>query len=1231
VRDKTPAHPERGKTSPCIPISSCEPLSDEAIKQQRYNETMELFICAVDAGMEEEEEAFSAGDKCALEKIDGVCRRKEMRLTRPEQEAMDALQEYHDEQGHPSAVELLKRYNSTSEKERPAKLRTLRYKSLRWLVGKLTCAACDTGAQRAAPKSKRTLVDVMERKKRAEQSTTLHLCADLCGPHTPELHNVGGAGALHMEERLINKDNRWTLVVVEENTLVGYTAHFDEKGDAKQHLKAAVAWYQSVMRKKVVEIIVDNGTEFKGKLTADMTMPIYLLENGIHMRPTIAHEKVKNSLAERFIDIVVTKARVLIHRARLPTWLHAYAVNYAMHMLNHAPRTSAGGVAPVHYMPNASSIEKQRDLIMFGERVTAYNNNKSDRANKFAPVSAHAIYLGIDRPTGAHVMLVPTSGELTRPYLVTSINVRRTHRFYYSYYSHELAFAPRFGANLPTAEEEIQRRGSRLRHQPSLPHREERAEAPAPPRAASATPTQTVEPVDPAVAASPLRSLSSENGVKVKDVPATNERRAEEKEKEKKQGASAPQRKIIIQKQPVRSSARNANKRVDYSQTKSKAPPKGKYIMKEVFDDVEVAFPDNGGKVAFTDKKGVFHYEMESVRPSPTRPGYMRVKWVDYDGEYDVPISDIDPAIVAENSVREDEDDHQPIQKDETGRHLNEDGTLNVFSVLWEGKSVAMIRQEVFRAAAEQGDRKEPVEQARLAASISNMISSIMLREKESGTLKGEEFVTYLDPDRMKYKRGSKLPYGPTFSVAALEEYRESGKRSARIQWEKNGVQPAKESIEEFEFTMTTEKEVTVSAIVKTKDGTDTVIMEPTTVRQMLGHVMYKQCMEACEKEYAALVENATWRLVRASTLPPNTRPIKCKWVWKFKVNADGGIDKVKARLCARGDMQREGIDYDETFAATVKTKTIKVAALLAIVYGLDLRQIDYTNAFLNGYVKERIFMEQVPLFLIPPEKGEDRPGVLQLVKSLYGIKQAPRVWNKMIDAFMMRMNFTPLTADPGMYVRLSRSGKPIIITLYVDDKMIMVAPEDREEWGEIEKEIAATFRITSEEKCEWILRVSLQHDGKRGVLSLSQQRYVEEMLTTYRDLITRWGSNRRINNPAGIHQLVSTGERVKEDERGQRRKERQAPASRSTLEYKEEKEEAKASSVEDERVLTAEEQKQYQSVVGSLMYAGNITRIDICFQVNALARYMAAARGQHMRAAVRVLQYLQETKTHCT
>ncbi|KAH9288209.1 hypothetical protein KI387_032326, partial [Taxus chinensis] len=110
------------------------------------------------------------------------------------------------------------------------------------------------------------------------------------------------------------------------------------------------------------------------------------------------------------------------------------------------------------------------------------------------------------------------------------------------------------------------------------------------------------------------------------------------------------------------------------------------------------------------------------------------------------------------------------------------------------------------------------------------------------------------------------------------------------------------------------------------------------------------------ETEYDSLMKNQTWELV---DLPTRKKPIGCKWVFKTKYKADGSIDKHKARLVAKGYAQKEGIDYEETFAPTAKMKTIKVVCTLAAQKGWRLQQMDVKSAFLNGDLKEEVYMTQ--------------------------------------------------------------------------------------------------------------------------------------------------------------------------------------------------------------------------------------------------------------------------------
>eukprot|EP00253_Pinus_taeda_P024851 PITA_24851 len=111
------------------------------------------------------------------------------------------------------------------------------------------------------------------------------------------------------------------------------------------------------------------------------------------------------------------------------------------------------------------------------------------------------------------------------------------------------------------------------------------------------------------------------------------------------------------------------------------------------------------------------------------------------------------------------------------------------------------------------------------------------------------------------------------------------------------------------------------------------------------------------QKEYDALIKNDTWKLVDP---PFGTKPIGCKWVYKNKYKANGSLDKQKARLVAKGFAQKDGVDYEETFAPTAKWATIQTLFALVAQNGWKVHQMDVKTAFLNGDLKENVFMSQL-------------------------------------------------------------------------------------------------------------------------------------------------------------------------------------------------------------------------------------------------------------------------------
>ena len=117
---------------------------------------------------------------------------------------------------------------------------------------------------------------------------------------------------------------------------------------------------------------------------------------------------------------------------------------------------------------------------------------------------------------------------------------------------------------------------------------------------------------------------------------------------------------------------------------------------------------------------------------------------------------------------------------------------------------------------------------------------------------------------------------------------------------------------------------------------------------------------KAMLSEYNYLLEYGTWKLV---DFPSNVKAIGFKWVYRIKCKSNGEVDKHKARLVAKGFSQQECIDYYETFAPISKWNTIRTIIILATQNDWKLHQIDVKSAFLNGDLKEQVFITKPHVF----------------------------------------------------------------------------------------------------------------------------------------------------------------------------------------------------------------------------------------------------------------------------
>ena len=191
-----------------------------------------------------------------------------------------------------------------------------------------------------------------------------------------------------------------------------------------------------------------------------------------------------------------------------------------------------------------------------------------------------------------------------------------------------------------------------------------------------------------------------------------------------------------------------------------------------------------------------------------------------------------------------------------------------------------------------------------------------------------------------------------------------------------------------------------------------------------------EEWVEAMNEEYNSIMKNQTWELTE---LPENKTPIGCKWLFKHKLKSDGSIDRFKARLVAKGYAQQEGIDFEETFAPVAKLNTIRILVALATAHNWKIHQLDVKFAFLNGELKEEVYLVQPEGFV---QKGQEHL-VCKLKKAIYGLKHAPRSWYIKIDTFFNHEGFAKSKSDPNLYVKKDKEGNVCLISLYVDDLII--------------------------------------------------------------------------------------------------------------------------------------------------------------------------------------------------
>ena len=321
------------------------------------------------------------------------------------------------------------------------------------------------------------------------------------------------------------------------------------------------------------------------------------------------------------------------------------------------------------------------------------------------------------------------------------------------------------------------------------------------------------------------------------------------------------------------------------------------------------------------------------------------------------------------------------------------------------------------------------------------------------------------------------------------------------------------------------------------------------------------------QDEFNALQSAETWALV-----PPNLSQnlVWCKWVFRIKREPDGSVDRYNVRLVAKGYNQQKGIDYSDTFCPMAKPVTIRILLTLVVQSNWFLHQLDVSNAFLHGILKENVFMTEPSGFI-----DQDHPNhVCHIKKSLYGLKQAPQAWLEKLQSALIYMGFQAFQSDHSLFV----IHKPVLVLVlvYVDD--ILVTGPSSTASSAVISQLSVQFHVKDLGDLHYFLGLEVQMSSAR--IFIHQSKYVLDLLKR-----TKMDGAKPCVTPLGSAKLDHTGALLKDH-------------------------------------------AEYRTIVGALQYL-TWTRPDLSFPIDLICQFMHSPRDQHLQAVKWILRYLKGSFGH--
>jgi hypothetical protein len=344
----------------------------------------------------------------------------------------------------------------------------------------------------------------------------------------------------------------------------------------------------------------------------------------------------------------------------------------------------------------------------------------------------------------------------------------------------------------------------------------------------------------------------------------------------------------------------------------------------------------------------------------------------------------------------------------------------------------------------------------------------------------------------------------------------------------------------------------------------------PRNWKELESHPLGDRFKQAAHQEITGLLKKGTWRVMDRERV--RGKPLPLMWVFTYKFDQDGNLEKCKARIVVRGDLQEKDT-LQSTYAATLAAKSFRLAMALAAKFDLEVKQFDIKSAFLNALRESA-----EPVFCELPDGFKESGKCVELLRALYGLRDSPLLWYKELTSTLRTLGLSPCAEEPCLF---QDAEHHVLVLFYVDDILVLYHKTNASMGEKVIAGLKRAYELHDKGDISWFLGIRVIRDRKARKITLTVDSYIEKIA-------------RKFNADSAV------------------------PPSTPLPGFALKKNEEQAS---------REQVKAYQERVGSILYIAITLRPDVAFASSCLSHFLMNPSKEHMAAANRVIKYLYGTR----